>query len=172
MGAFAEALVSTGPAAEHAEELMLFGQFVGAWAVEVELRPPDGPVKKVSADWIFEWVLQGRAVQDLYIVPPRAEQERTGEPAQVYGTTLRLYDPESDNWLITWASPLSATKQSFVARREGDEIVLEGVDPEGKQVRWIFYDIADGSYRWRADAAVDGDGWKTVQAMTARRVRG
>ena len=39
-------------------------------------------------------------------------------------------------------------------------------------MRWIFYDIADGSYRWRADAAVDGDGWKTVQAMIARRVRG
>ncbi len=53
-----------------------------------------------SGEWHFGWALEGRAVQDVWIVPPRGELRRGDAAANVnsYGTTLRVYDPDIDAW--------------------------------------------------------------------------
>ena len=88
-----EALAAGGPWPEHAEKLMLFGQFVGAWDLDITLFDLDGTVRaEGEGEWLFGWVLEGCAVQDVLIRPPR--RERTGaSPTEFweYGTTIRLY---------------------------------------------------------------------------------
>src|SRR2546425_5180290 len=48
--------------------------------------------------------LEGRAVQDVWIVPSRSARQAPGvsAPGILYGTTLRVYDPRSDLWHIIW----------------------------------------------------------------------
>lgn len=159
-----------GPAGPHAEKLMLFGRLVGTWDVEGRTYPPDGPAKDYRGEWTWGWILGGRAIQDVYAVPSRAEQEREGLEPLVHGTTIRVYDPTLAAWHVVWASPLAGVVLRFVARARGDEIVLEAVGDDGALLHWIFSDVEDDSYRWRAVTSSDGGTtWRTLQAMTVRR---
>jgi hypothetical protein len=159
-----------GPAGPHADELMLFGQFVGLWDVDVRYYPEDGTTNAHRGEWSWGWILGGRAIQDVYTVPPRTEQEREGIEPLVHGTTVRIYDPSLDAWHIVWASPLAGVALNFVARKRGDEIVLEGSTDDGSLLHWIFSDIGPSSYRWRAVSSSDGGGsWRTRQEMAVRR---
>jgi hypothetical protein len=53
-----------------------------------------------------------------------------------------------------------------VARERDGEIVLEGTGDDGETVYWIFSEIEDDSFHWRAE--VDG---RLMQEMDVRRRR-
>ena len=187
-GAFAqtiEGLAASGPFPEHAEKLMLFGQFVGDWDLDVVNHLPDGSrspqpsrrgggaprlqEKTTKGEWHFGWVLEGRAIQDVWRVPPRAELETASDPPTGYGTTVRFYDPQIDAWHVTWNGVVTGSVFVFVARQQGDEIVMEA-QGERELSRWIFSHIAKESFRWRAVVSTDGGTtWITEQEMVARR---
>ena len=88
-----------------------------------------------------------------------------------YGTALRFYDPEIDAWRVVWASPANGDLLTFIARETGDEIVLEGEDPDGSPMRWIFSEITPSSFRWRRVFSSDGGAtWRLHKEMSVRRV--
>lgn len=65
-----EALRADGPDPERLPGLMLFGQFVGEWLMEVSFFQADGRlINSFKADWVFSWILQGRAIQDVLMSP-------------------------------------------------------------------------------------------------------
>jgi hypothetical protein len=173
------ALDAPGPWPEYANELMLFGQFVGAWDVDVTLFNLDGTVlEEGHAEWCFGWVLEGRAIQDVLIRPPRAERAdlrrkdpNTGETEfWEYGTTLRVYDPSIDAWRVTWIAPVQGRRANLIARAAGDEIVLDSEERDELWVRWVFSEISPDSCRWRGSASDDGgQTWLVLQEMQLRR---
>src|SRR5919197_874007 len=56
-----EALEADGPYPDYADELSLFGRFVGAWAIDNTYFTESGP-ERHEAEWRFGWALDGRAV--------------------------------------------------------------------------------------------------------------
>ena len=90
---FLDALQAEGPAADRAEKMALYGQFVGGWESDI-VSYEEGSTKHNGRGEIhFGWVLEGRAIQDVWMIPRRAER-RPGMPAMPvagnwYGTTLR-----------------------------------------------------------------------------------
>ncbi len=159
-------LGADSPDPDMREKLMLFGQFVGDWDIEEARYPqPDGTEIKRKGEIHFGWILDGRAIQDVWMTyqddPPRAV------PA---GTTIRFYDPKIDAWHSIWISPLQGIIQTFIARKVGDEIVLEGKSKEGFPERWIFSDITDYSFRWRSVESHDNENtWQLTEEMKVRR---
>src|SRR5919199_5671228 len=129
-GSGPQGLSANGPIEDRAEKLMLFGQFVGDWDVDFIVYEPDGTKQTEKAEWHFGWVLEGRAVQDVWIVPRREERDKTSPVKSDYGTTIRFYDPAIDAWRVVYASPLHGDLLTLVARQVGDEIVLEGHDAD------------------------------------------
>jgi hypothetical protein len=81
-------------------------------------------------------------------------------PGREHGTTVRFYDPREDVWRVVWSGPVAGRQDVFVARRDGDD----GIVMDGDGVQWIFSEIAERSFRWRAE--VDG---RLVQEMRVRR---
>jgi hypothetical protein len=81
--------------------MRLYGQFVGAWEGELTYTTSEGTRRETSAEVHFGWILQGRAVQDVWIAPATAENV----PPGMYGSTTRVYEPESDTWRITLDRP-------------------------------------------------------------------
>src|SRR4051794_31507903 len=73
--AMIEVLRADGPDPERAAHLDLFGQFVGEWELDVTNFAANGASETAHGEWHFGWILQGRAVQDVWITPPRVEQE-------------------------------------------------------------------------------------------------
>lgn len=164
-------LGADGPRPELADKLMLFGQFVGAWDVDVVNHRPDGTRTEVAAEWHFGWALGGRAVVDVWIAPRRSLR-RGAEPGE-WGASVRFYDPAIAAWRSTWIGPGRGLVLPFVARQAGDEIVLEGRFGDERVTRWIFSDVTADRFRWRAVESQDGGAtWTTVQEMAARRSPG
>ncbi|HJQ26928.1 MAG TPA: hypothetical protein VKA60_23645 [Blastocatellia bacterium] len=166
-----QGLVAAGPAADCADKLMLFGQFVGDWEADFTVYGTDGSKQTEKAEWHFGWVLGGRAVQDVFIVPRRSERGKTSAVASDYGTVLRIYDPNIDAWRVVWASPVTGDLFTFIARPVGEEIVLEGHDPDGSPMRWIFSQITPDAFHWRRVFSADGGKtWQLHKEMSVRRV--
>ena len=93
--AFVAALIAAGPAPDRAGGVDLYGWLVGSWALDVTEFLDDGSRRRRPGEWHFAWVLKGRVVQDVWIVPPRGARGGGGE-FNYYGTTLRVYDPRID----------------------------------------------------------------------------
>jgi hypothetical protein len=161
-------LAAAGPDPELAEEMMLFGQFVGSWDLDAIFHRPGSAPETVQGEWHFGWTLDGRAIQDVWITPTYALQQR-GVPGE-HGLTVRFYDAKIDAWRVVWAGPRRGNLYTFVARKAGDEIVLAGTDDEGQSMHWIFSEITAASFRWRNVVSTDGGKtWRLVLEMFARR---
>jgi hypothetical protein len=170
MTTLSHVLESTAPVAEHADAMMLYGQFVGSWEGEGLIHAPDGKAARHSAEVHFGWVLEGRAVQDVWIVPARRDRNRPIGARNLYGTTLRVYDPAADAWNVTWINPPNGAFTRLVGRREGDRIVQVGDDGDGRN-RWIFQAIAPDSFHWTGEVSADGgQTWRLVAEFALKRV--
>lgn len=169
---FVEGLIATTPAAEHHDSLMLYGQFVGDWTAETTEFGVHGSTSTSRWDVRFDWVLEGRAVQDLWITPPRQGIEVPWhDPGNRYSTTLRVYDPQIDAWHIVWINPPGGTIVRQLGRKVGDEIVqLADIDARGEVSRWVYRDISATHFRWCNERSTDhGKTWRLVQEMIADR---
>jgi hypothetical protein len=168
----ADVLFAPEPHPDLAAELALFGQFVGSWDLVVVNHRPDGTIQRASGEWYFGWVLEGRAIQDVWISPRRSERTAGAAPGD-YGATLRFFDPSIGAWRSTWIGPVNAAVRPFIARPVGDEIVLSGSFKPGVDVRWIFSHITARRFRWRAEESTDQ--WRSrrlLQEMLAVRMSG
>lgn len=163
---FASALVSPGPHPAVPPEHRIFAPFIGSWDLVVTWYEGGKPSRTEQGEWHFAWVLQGRAVQDVWIVPPRGGD---AEPYE-YGTSLRFYDPEIGAWRSTWIGPMRRSIEKFIARQIGDEVVLETRRETGERMRWIFSDVTPGGFRWRNLLERSGE-WTRVQDFAATRRR-
>lgn len=168
---FAEALHSDGPAAGLAEKLNLYGRFVGGWTFDATRHLDDGQVLTGRGEVHFGWVLEGRAIQDVWILPARnsGAQSSLGKWT-FYGTTLRVYDPGVDAWHIFWSDPRTQYYSRQLGRAEGDTIVQQGADGTGASVRWSFSRITEDSFRWLGERSQDdGATWRLEVEFLARR---
>ena len=170
--AFLEALGAGGPSADRGTNMELYGWLVGSWDLDVTGFLENGKQRRRPGEWHFGWALEGRAIQDVWIVPPRGAGRQGDAAANVnsYGTTLRVYDPRIDAWQIQWTDPVTQTYLSMIGRKEGDDIVQLGKNPEGNLIRWSFSQITRDSFRWRGEVSSDnGASWRLAVEFFARR---
>jgi hypothetical protein len=163
---FPDILHADGPAPDLADKLGLYGRFVGSWEMEVVRYQPDGKTLKGNGAIHFGWVLSGRAIQDVWIAPRRD----SGFPPQMFGTTLRIYDPGIDAWHIIWSDPAKQYYSRQTGRADRDDIVQIGTDARGENVRWRFTEITPDSFHWIGERSTDGQTWQTEVEFFARRV--
>jgi hypothetical protein len=112
-------LASGEPNASLGEEAQTFDRFVGTWDAEFNSYRKEGKVYHRKRELHFGWVLDGRAVQDLSI-----------------GTTIRFFDTSLKQWRIAFILPEFNYVVTAQGGREGDRIVLRGVDSNGFPIRW------------------------------------
>ena len=105
------------------------------------------------------------AVQDVFIVPSRAERLIDIQPDAAYGTTIRLFNTERQVWEIFYGCPEECAR--LEARKEGDEIILTEIT--SKAMKWIFSDITDNSFTWRSIAKSPAGDWITLARVYATR---
>jgi len=120
-------------------------------------------------------VLEGRAVQDVWVTPARrgrhlGQSQPWGPFTNQYGTTLRIYDAKIEAWRVTWLDPAAGYRADLIGRAQGDGIFQEGTGADGARLRWIFSDIAVNSFRWRAEVSRDeGATWRKALELLAQR---
>jgi len=167
---FIEALCgSSGPAHDRAEKMMLYGQFVGAWDGTVIVHLAGGERVESSCEVHFGWALEGRAIQDVWIVPSRTGRHR-GEADRMYGTTLRIYDPRQDLWRIIFADPVRQTYNQMTGQQVGPDIVQEYRDSAETICQWCFTEIQSSSLHWIGRESTDErKTWRVIDEFYLKR---
>lgn len=166
------ALFAEGPLPAQAEQMRLYEPFIGSWNVEVIDYDAEGVAIKNHGEWYFGWILEGRAIQDVWIVPPR--QLRPNEATDIshnrYGTTLRVYNPTIEAWNITWINPVTQAYDRMIGRKVDDNIVQEYTGEDGTLNQWIFFEITADAFHWIGKSSVDdGKSWRTEAEFYAER---
>lgn len=168
---FAGALIAPGPSPD-LKEADTLGWLVGGWAADVADYDDNGRIRRSHGEWWFSWVLEGRAIQDVWISPPRAERGKARSPSAAddrYGSTLRYYDAKAGLWRIAWVNPVSGAFNRLSGRRQGDRIVLEG-SVDGMAIRWSFNDIRADSFVWRGEAKTASGDWRLGSEFRLKRM--
>jgi len=169
-GSMCEALLARGPSPDLPVNDNLFGWLVGSWDVEVHDFESDGARRVTNGEWHFAWVLEGRAIQDVFVTPRRDERSFGPMPANRYGTTIRVFDVASGVWRLVWVNPVRNDVDMLTTRREDGDIVQEGTDVNGTRFRWVFSGIGENNFTFCAEEAVENSAsWKKLAEFTAVR---
>lgn len=165
MNEFITALCSNARNERIPEEYDFFGCLIGEWNIVWNDHLEDVKPRRVKGEWIFSRVLDGTAVQDLFIVPSREERLIDKQPDAEYGTTLRIFNPETMVWDIFYGCMGEAIR--LTARKVGEEIIL--TEDTTEKMRCVFSDIATSSFLWRKERMTENGEWQTVAKVTAER---
>lgn len=165
MGEFSTALISQERNLIIPEDKDWFGPLVGVWDFEWIDGHGTDQERHVPGEWIFSRVLDGTAIQDLFICPSRKERIIKTYPDAEYGTTLRIYNPSTQAWDIFYGCTGAAER--LEAKMEDGKIVLTGLS-EYKQ-KWIFSDITEQSFHWEKFAMTDDEHWEKRGEVLATR---
>jgi len=156
---FMDALRSSGPAADRVEKMSLYGWLIGDWTMDATVYGDGGALRAAQGTIRVGWVLEGRAIQDVWILP-----------GFFHGTTLRIYDPGLDAWHILWSDPLKQYFTRQIGRARGMDIVQEGRNDAGEPTRWSFTEISADSFCWTGERSLDdGATWQRQAVFQAHR---
>ncbi len=172
MDTFSEILLADGPSPELGDAAGVYGWLIGSWEMDIIDYGEDGSRHPGQGEVHFAWVLEGRAIQDMWIAPPRAMRAGAPQKGNRYGTTLRVYDPGLGAWRITWINPVTGFHEELIGRKVGDDIVQDGRRADGSLIRWSFREITPRSFHWLGERSTDeGRTWQ-LEAEFRVRARG
>jgi hypothetical protein len=171
---FVVSLTSPGRSPEIPESADVYGWLAGSWELQVlRFWAVDLRTQNIKGEAHFGWVLEGRAIQDVWIMPQLCDRSQDLDRTKnMYGTTLRIWDPAIQAWRIRWVDPVSGYEERQTGRKAGSEIVQVGARADGTPTRWRFTEITHDSFHWIGDALEsDGKTWKIEGEFKARRRR-
>jgi hypothetical protein len=183
MNKFEEALTQKGRAPEIPEAEDVYGWLVGSWDLDVIRYGVDVRGKNIRGEVHFARALEGRAVQDVWIMPRREDRAAMAAgagnmyaanmyAANMYGTTLRVWDAKVNAWRVTWINGVTGSRDELVGRWNDRDIVQVGTHADGTPIRWCFTEISDDSFRWTGEALeADGKTWRLEGEFLARRTK-
>jgi len=163
-----KSLGASSPNPSLGEPARAFDWLVGSWDCDYGFHRDDGSVQHKKGELLAGWILDGRAVQDIFVSYPA-----DGEKDRRLGTTIRFFDTALKQWRIIFISPQFNYVVTVQGRSDGDRIVLRGVDTDGAPIRWSFNDIKPDSFVWRGEKSHDaGKTWKLEEEHHMKRRTG
>lgn len=149
--AMVKELSAPGPHASLRDEARVFDRLVGTWDCDFGFYAEDGSVRHTPGELKFGWIIDGRALQDIWITYPTKGSKERG-----IGTSIRFFDSKSKMWRVVFVSPAYGALVTVQGGVEGNRIVLRGTDDGGSALRWSFNDIQANSFIWRGEKSRDG----------------
>ena len=149
-----------------------YGFLVGHWELNVlHYWAQNVADRGIKGEVHAGWVLEGRAIQDVWIMPRRSDRNaRLDKQFNMYGTTLRVWDPTIEAWRISWSNPAGDHYEQQIGRGVGHDIIQLGCRPDGTTTRWTFTQITPNSFHWLGHALQpDGHSWLLEGEFHAQR---
>lgn len=166
-----DALVSPQRAPELADADDTFDFLIGSRDLEAILYGPIGQTQRSRGELHVSWVLEGRAMQDLFIFPRRPDRA-SGVPARGdrYATTIRTYDRTLQAWRLDFINPAAPeTSAQLIARRKGEGIEMEGKLFDGTPIRWRYVTVEPTSFHYTAERLREHGTWELYLELFGTR---
>jgi hypothetical protein len=140
------------PHPEAPAELQQFAFMIGEFDCVDELRQRDGSRVRFRAIWNARYFLNGMGIQDEYWTP------------RFYTSNIRIYDPDTDQWQVTFFRMPGYQSGVWQGRQEGDALIMRnGGRTSGPGL--TFYNISREGFDWHSGG--DDPGW--TSSCTRRR---
>ena len=165
MNEFINALVASSKNEALPPEHDWYGQLIGEWDILWVENEGKEKERKVKGEWLFAHILEGMAIQDLFIVPSRTEREINPQPDAEYGATIRIYNPTTNNWDLFYGCTGSAVRLEAI-KENGQIIQTELL--QGK-LRWVFSSIEENNFKWERRVFNENGIWETQVVVYATR---
>jgi len=167
---FTDALKAENRSPEIPESEDAYGWLVGSW--QLDCRRYAGEPVHIMGEAHFGWALEGRAIQDVWIMPSRAERTSLSDKKKnMFGTTLRVWDSSIQAWRIYWRNPVHNHWEDQIGRWSGKEVVQIGTRANGTPTRWSFTEITRDSFHWLGEAlSADGRTWELEGEFFGKRI--
>ena len=149
---FFEALASECKNTELPEEFNYFEKLIGSWAIDYIESNNSISIK---GEWHFSWVLEGMAIQDVIILPDYE-----------YGTSLRIYNPDTHAWDVAYGYTGKIIR--LEAKKQDDMIMLTFVNDERR--KWVFTNIENNRFHWENITVKDDGEWDINAEIYAERI--
>lgn len=149
---FFDALTSERKNIALPEEFDYFGKLIGSWQIDYIENDNSRVIK---GKWYFSWVLEGMAIQDVIILPDYE-----------YGTSLRIYNPNTHAWDVAYGYTGKIIR--LEARKQDDMIVLTYTDDERR--KWVFTKIEDNRFHWQNVTIKEDGEWFINADIYAERI--
>lgn len=162
-------LLAPGPNPSLGDEARTFDRVVGTWDADYSFHAEDGSVRHSRGEVIFGWILDGYALQDVFISYPK----RPGDERKIV-TGVRFFDAKAKVWRVVFVAPSFGVVIMMEGGAEGeDRIVLRGKDSDRASLRWSFNDIRADSFIWRGEISRDrGKTWRLEEEHHMKRRTG
>jgi hypothetical protein len=136
---FFKALAASDRSPEIPESLDVYGWLAGSWELDVRHYGVDVSARHLKGEAHFARVLEGRAVQDTWIMPRLAERSlEIDKTINMYGTTLRVWDATLQAWRVTWINGVTGSRDELIGRWSGKDIVQVGTHGNGTPIRCVY----------------------------------
>jgi hypothetical protein len=172
LGAFHSVLAADGLSPEIPQSHDVYGWLCGSWDLEVlRYRAIDVSAQGLKGEVHAGRVLEGRAVQDVWIMPRLGQRTPQSDPLMnMYGTTLRSWDSTIQAWRIAWTNPVHNHREEQVGNWNGSDILQTGTRADGTKTRWTFTEITANSFHWRGEALYpNASSWTLEGEFLAKR---
>jgi hypothetical protein len=170
---FHAALAASCRSSEISDADDAYGWLVGSWELDVRhYWAVDVSAQGIKGEVHAAWVLEGRAVQDVWIMPRRGERSAgLDKNLNMYGTTLRVWDSSIRAWRITWSNPAGNHFEEQIGSRSNNQIIQVGTRPDKTSTRWKFTEITADSFHWIGESLAPNQTiWKLEGEFLAKRV--
>lgn len=149
---FIEALISESKNTALPDEFNYFGKLIGSW--EINYIEGNNSLA-IKGEWLFSWVLEGMAIQDVIILPDYE-----------YGTSLRIYNPDTHTWDVAYGYTGKIIR--LEAKKQDDMIMLTFVNDERR--KWVFTKIEDYCFHWENITVKEDGEWYINAEIFAERI--
>jgi hypothetical protein len=147
-------------------ETKFLGQLAGTWDAEQSIINSDGTwnEEKKHSVWKWYYILDGHAIQDDWIMVDSLNNQT------IVGTNIRIYNTEENEWHMAWIDKTNRRLAAFTAVNDNGNIIMDGTNAKGRQVRNTFFNITENEFDWKQEWTFDdGNTWIVVTKIHCRR---
>ena len=163
MNEFTNALLSEKRSGIIPEEDDWYAPLIGDWTFDY--YEPGG--RHLKGEWFFRRVLEGTAIEDIFICPSRDRKETYPQPDGEYGVAVRMYDSRKQCYDMTYICTKGTTRLE-IHKVQGKIVCTVLDDPANK---WVFSEITETTFHWQ-NITITGNGEQRVNCeVIAKRMQ-
>ncbi|WP_420320844.1 hypothetical protein [Flagellimonas sp.] len=145
-----------------------WGQLVGNWDIVVEMLDASGEIKhSFNGEWNWFYVLNGMAIQDVFILPKRKEAT---DQNLFYGIGLRIYNEKLNKWQTAYMDTSNRQMDMGEAISTAEKITLMETNRKKEKIRITYFDFQNNTFKWQQEVYnEDKKAWQITQLIHATR---